>query len=67
MMLLVGSLIVAYSFDNRYDNLPIEGAVRIELEEGVPILRASNVVLARIEQLLAKQQNIASNEIPQSL
>jgi hypothetical protein len=41
------------------NNLPLEGAVRIELEEGIPILRASDFVLARIEQLLAKQQNIA--------
>jgi hypothetical protein len=40
-------------------NLPIEGAVRIELEEGIPILRASDFVLNRIEQLLAKQQDIA--------
>lgn len=41
------------------NNLPIEGAVRIELEEGIPILRASGIVLDRIDQLLAKQQNIA--------
>jgi hypothetical protein len=40
-------------------NLPIEGAVKIELEEGIPILRASSLVLARIEQLLAKQQDFA--------
>ncbi len=38
-------------------NLPIEGAVRIELEEGVPIFRASSFVQARIETLLAKQQD----------
>jgi hypothetical protein len=36
--------------------LPVEGAVRIELEEGVPIFRASNVVQTRIETLLFKQQ-----------
>lgn len=36
--------------------LPIEGAVRIELEEGIPIFRSSNVVLARIEELLLKQK-----------
>jgi hypothetical protein len=41
------------------NHLPIEGAVRIELEEGIPILRASSIVLDRIEQLLAKQQDIA--------
>ena len=36
--------------------LPLEGAVRIELEEGVPIFRASETVQARIETLLEKQQ-----------
>jgi hypothetical protein len=38
-------------------NLPIEGAVRIELEEGIPIFRASSFVQARIEALLSKQQD----------
>jgi hypothetical protein len=37
-------------------NLPIDGAVRIELQEGVPILRASASVQSRIEVLLIKQQ-----------
>jgi len=36
--------------------LPLEGAVRIELEEGVPIFRASNSIQARIEELLLKQR-----------
>ena len=36
----------------------IEGAVRIELEEGIPLFTASSAVLARIEQLLAKQQDV---------
>jgi hypothetical protein len=40
-------------------NLPIEGAVRIELEEGIPLFTASSFVLTRIEQLLAKQQDFA--------
>jgi hypothetical protein len=40
-------------------NLPIEGAVRIELEEGIPIIRVSGIILDRIEQLLRKQQDIA--------
>ena len=35
--------------------LPLEGTVRIELEEGVPIFRASETVQARIETLLEKQ------------
>ena len=45
-------------------NLPsnlIEGAVRIELEEGIPLFTASSFVLTRIEQLLAKQQDVALN------
>jgi len=36
--------------------LPVEGAVRIEMEEGVPIFRASNAVQARVEALLFKQR-----------
>lgn len=38
--------------------LPLDGAVRIELEEGVPIFRASTSVQSRIEVLLTKQQEI---------
>ena len=41
------------------NNLPIEGAVRIELVEGMPLFTASSFVIARIEQLLAKQQDFA--------
>ena len=36
--------------------LPLDGAVRIELEEGVPVFRASASVQERIEMLLRKQQ-----------
>lgn len=39
-------------------NLPLEGAVRMELIEGVPIFRASHVVQMRIEALIAKQQDM---------
>jgi hypothetical protein len=50
------------------NNLPIEGAVRIELAEGIPLFTASSFVLARIEQLLAKQQDFAlSTEEEQEL
>ncbi|MBZ8179235.1 hypothetical protein [Oscillatoria salina] len=38
-------------------SLPIEGAIRIELREGIPIFQASSVVQNRIEQLLDKQQD----------
>ncbi|MCC5604574.1 hypothetical protein [Nostoc favosum] len=37
--------------------LPIEGAVRIDLEEGILVFRASSTVQSRIEELLVKQQN----------
>jgi hypothetical protein len=38
-------------------NLPLEGAVRIELAEGVPIFRSSSVVQTRIEDLSIEQQD----------
>jgi hypothetical protein len=40
-------------------HLPIDGAVRIELEEGVPIFRVTDGVQARIEELLDRQQDIS--------
>jgi hypothetical protein len=36
--------------------LPLEGAIRIELQEGIPVFRASSSVQDRIETLLRKQQ-----------
>lgn len=48
--------------------LPIKGAVRIELEEGVPIFRAAGMVQARIEELLLKQkETLLSQEEKQEL
>ncbi len=41
------------------DSLPLDGAVRIELMEGVPIFRASSLVQGRIEVLLTKQKESA--------
>jgi uncharacterized protein YnzC (UPF0291/DUF896 family) len=38
------------------NSLPLDGAVRIELVEGVPIFRASMTVIDRIATLLAKQK-----------
>jgi hypothetical protein len=38
-------------------NLPLKGAVRIELVEGMPIFRSTSLVQTRIETLLAKQQD----------
>ena len=43
-------------------NLPIEGAVRIELEEGIPIFRVSSTVHYRIEELLFKQKERPLNQ-----
>jgi hypothetical protein len=36
-------------------SLPLEGAVRLELQDGVPFLRASTEVQRRITALLRKQ------------
>jgi hypothetical protein len=38
-------------------SLPLEGAVRLELQDGVPVLRASTVVQRRITTLLRKQKH----------
>jgi hypothetical protein len=37
-------------------SLPLEGAVRLELQDGVPVFRASTAVQRRITTLLRKQQ-----------
>jgi hypothetical protein len=42
-------------------SLPMEGAVRIELEEGIPVFRASSTVQNHIEALLVKQQTTLLN------
>lgn len=44
------------------NSLPLDGAVRIELESGVPIFRASANVQTRIMMLLEKQQLEALTE-----
>jgi hypothetical protein len=46
---------------NLPNTFPIEGAVRIELVEGIPLFRASSTVQERIETLLEKQQNYLLN------
>ena len=40
----------------------MDGAVRIELEEGIPIFRVSNNVQTRIEELLFKQKETPLNQ-----
>ena len=42
--------------NNLPSTLPLEGAVSIELEEGIPVFRASNIVQTQIEALLDKQK-----------
>lgn len=37
-------------------SLPAEGAVRIELEDGFPVFRASSYVQARVEALIDRQR-----------
>lgn len=36
--------------------LPLDNAIRLELEEGIPVFRATAWVQERIEQLLEKQR-----------
>jgi hypothetical protein len=36
---------------------PIEGAIRLDVEEGIPVFRASSIVQGRIVELLDKQQS----------
>jgi len=38
------------------ESLPMDGAIRLELEEGVPILRASSSVQKRVRALLQKEK-----------
>ncbi len=38
--------------------LPLEGAVRIELQQGIPIFKASRSVQERVETLLDRQQTV---------
>ena len=40
------------------NRLPLDSAVRIELLEGVPIFRASNLVQERIATLLIKEKEL---------
>jgi uncharacterized protein YnzC (UPF0291/DUF896 family) len=48
--------------------MPLENSIGIELQEGMPILRASITIQNRINELLAKQQdNALSNDEEQEL
>lgn len=39
------------------DSLPFEASIRIELQEGIPVMRATDSLQSRIESLLGKQQD----------
>jgi hypothetical protein len=45
------------------ENLPLDGAVRIELQDGIPIFRASHQVQERIETLLDNREERSLSEL----
>ncbi|MEG4853947.1 hypothetical protein QUB10_24045 [Microcoleus sp. B5-D4] len=54
-------MLILPKLENLRDTLPIEGAVGIELVEGIPIFKASTAVKNRIQELLDKQQTLPLN------
>ncbi|MEG4086531.1 hypothetical protein [Microcoleus sp. POL10_C6] len=54
-------MLILPKLENLRDTLPIEGAVRIELVEDIPIFKASTTVKNRIQELLDKQQTFPLN------
>lgn len=54
-------MLILPKLENLRDILPIEGAVRIELVEGIPIFKASTAVKNRIQELLDKKQTLPLN------
>jgi hypothetical protein len=48
--------VILPKFDYLPATLPLDGAIRIELEQGLPVFRASATVQQRIEALLHQQQ-----------
>lgn len=53
--------ITPFKLDNLPPTFPKEEAISIELVEGIPILKASQKVQTRIENLLFKQQQTLLN------
>ena len=43
-------------------SLPLEGAVRIELQEGIPIFKASGAVQERVQFLLDRMKEVGLSE-----
>jgi hypothetical protein len=54
-------MLILPQLENLRGTLPIEGAIRIELVEGIPMFRASTTVKNRIAELLDKQQTLPLN------
>ncbi len=54
-------MLILPKLENLRDVLPIEGSVRIELVEGIPIFKASTAVKNRIQELLDKLQTLPLN------
>jgi hypothetical protein len=42
-------------------HFPTEGSVKIDLQDDIPVFRASMAVQSRIQDLLSKQEDIALN------
>ena len=53
--------ITPFKLDNLPPTFPFEEAISLELVEGIPILKASQKVQTRIENLLLKQQQTLLN------
>ena len=53
--------ITPFNLDNLPPTFPKEEAIRMEIVEGTPILKASQKVQTRIENLLLKQQTTRLN------
>ncbi|MEG4045784.1 hypothetical protein [Microcoleus sp. Pol17_C1] len=54
-------MLILQKLENLRDTLPIEGAVRIELVEGLPIFKAYTAVQNSIQELWEKQQTLPLN------
>jgi hypothetical protein len=52
----------AHRFDRLPASFPTDGAVHVELVDGVPVLRASNAVQQRVEHLLDLQREGALSD-----
>lgn len=56
------TLPVLPTLQNLPPHVAMDGAVRIELEAGVPIFRVTDRIQSRIEDLLSRQQEVSLSE-----